>query len=55
MNITRTRMLGVPSTAKQRIPHLEVEEVELITTLIREALDELAAGDVDAWAGEMKA
>jgi hypothetical protein len=55
VNITRTRMLGVPSTAKQRIPHLEVEEVELITTLIREALDELAAGDVDAWAGEMKA
>jgi hypothetical protein len=54
VNITRTRLLGVPSTAKQRIPHLEVEEVELITTLIREALDELAAGDVDAWAGEMK-
>jgi hypothetical protein len=54
VNITRTRMLGVPSAAKQRIPHLEVEEVELITTLIREALDELAAGDVDAWAGEMK-
>jgi hypothetical protein len=48
VNITRTRMLGVPSTAKQRIPHLEVEEVELLTTLIREALDELAAGEVRA-------
>ena len=48
VNITRTRLLGVPSTAKQRIPHLEVEEVELLTTLIREALDELAAGDVKA-------
>ena len=48
VNITRTRMLGVPSTAKQRIPHLEVEEVELLTTLIREALDELAAGEVKA-------
>jgi hypothetical protein len=46
VNITRTRLLGVASTAKQRIPHLEVEEVELITTLIREALDELAAGEV---------
>jgi phage terminase Nu1 subunit (DNA packaging protein) len=46
VNITRTRLLGVPSTAKQRIPHLEVEEVELLTTLIREALDELAAGEV---------
>ena len=48
VNITRTRLLGVPSTAKQRIPHLEIEEVELLTTLIREALDELAAGDVKA-------
>lgn len=48
VNITRTRLLGVPSTAKQRIPHLEIEEVELLTTLIREALDELAAGEVKA-------
>jgi len=48
VNITRTRLLGVPSTAKQRIPHLEIEEVELLTTLIREALDELAAGEVQA-------
>ena len=48
VNITRTRLLGVPSTAKQRIPHLEVEEVELLTTLIREALDELAAGELKA-------
>lgn len=46
VNITRTRLLGVPSTAKQRIPHLEIEEVELLTGLIREALDELAAGEV---------
>ena len=46
VNITRSRLLGVPSTAKQRIPHLEVEEVELLTTLLREALDELAAGEV---------
>ena len=46
VNITRTRLLGVPSTAKQRIPHLEIEEVELLTTLIREALDELAAGEL---------
>ena len=48
VNITRTRLLGVPSTAKQRIPHLELEEVELLTALIREALDELAAGEVKA-------
>ena len=48
VNITRSRLLGVPSTAKQRIPHLEVEEVELLTTLIREALEELASGEVKA-------
>jgi hypothetical protein len=48
VNITRTRLLGVPSTAKQRIPHLDLEEVELLTALIREALDELAAGEVRA-------
>jgi two-component system chemotaxis sensor kinase CheA len=46
VNITRTRLLGVASTDRQRIPHLETEEVELITTLIREALDELAAGEL---------
>ena len=46
VNITRTRLLGVASTARQRIPHLETEEVELITTLIREALEELAAGEL---------
>lgn len=48
VNLTRTRLLGVPSTAKQRIPHLEVEEVELLMGLIREALEELAAGEVEA-------
>lgn len=48
VNLTRTKLLGVPSTVKQRIPHLEVEEIEVITGLIREALDELAGGDVAA-------
>ncbi len=48
VNITRTRLLGVPSTAKQRIPHLEIEEVELLTMLIREALEELASGKAKA-------
>lgn len=48
VNLTRTKLLGVPSTVKQRIPHLELEEVELITGLIREALEELAAGEAAA-------
>jgi len=46
--ISKTRLLGVPSTAKQRIPHLSLEEVEILTTLIREALDELASWEVEA-------
>lgn len=46
--ISKTRLLGVPSTAKQRIPHLSLDEVEILTTLIREALDELAGWEVAA-------
>jgi hypothetical protein len=46
--ISKTRLLGVPSTAKQRIPHLSLEEVEILTTLIREALDELASWEVES-------
>lgn len=48
LNISKTRLLGVPSTAKQRIPHLVLEEVEILTTLIREALDELASWEVES-------
>lgn len=48
VNITRTKLLGVPSVAKQRIPHLDLDEVELLTTLIREALEELSGGEVTA-------
>lgn len=48
VNLTRTKLLGVPTVVKQRIPHLELEEVEVITGLIREALEELAAGEVSA-------
>jgi phage terminase Nu1 subunit (DNA packaging protein) len=44
VNLTRTKLLGVPSVAKQRIPHLDVEEVEILMGLIREALEELATG-----------
>jgi len=46
--ISKTRLLGVPSTAKQRIPHLSLDEVEILTALIREALEELATWEVAA-------
>jgi excisionase family DNA binding protein len=48
VNITRTKLLGIPSVAKQRIPHLTLEEIEVLMGLQREALDELAAGEVKA-------
>jgi len=48
VNITRTKVLGVPSRAKQQIPHLTPDEVEVVRDLLREALEELAAGEVTA-------
>ena len=48
LGISKTRLLGVPSTAKQRIPHLSLDEVEILTTLIREALEELANWEVES-------
>lgn len=44
----KTKLLGVPSRAKQRIPHLTLEEIEIINVLMREALEELSGeGDDD--------
>jgi len=43
----RTRLLSVPSRAKQRRPGLSVDDVLVIEELIREALEELAdAGQI---------
>ena len=38
----------VTAVVRARIPHLEIDEVEVITQLIREALEELSAGEVQA-------
>lgn len=48
VNMARTKILGVPSRAKQQIPHLSADEVELIRDLLREALEELATMEVAA-------
>jgi hypothetical protein len=45
VNITKSRLRGVPSAVKQRVPHLEPEEVDLMVQLIDEALNELSAGE----------
>lgn len=38
----RTKLLGLPSRIKQRVPHLTVAELAEIDGLVREALEELA-------------
>jgi phage terminase Nu1 subunit (DNA packaging protein) len=40
----RSRLLGVPSKAKGRIPHLTVDEITTLTEIIREALEDVAVG-----------
>lgn len=41
----RNRLLGVPSKAKARVPHLTVRDIEQLEDLIAEALSGLADGD----------
>ena len=43
----KTKLLAVPSRAKQRIPHLSLEEIELITGIVREALEDLAGTEAE--------
>ena len=42
ITMAKTKILGVPSRVKQRIPHLSLEEIEIISSIIREALQEIA-------------
>lgn len=42
--IVRTKLLAVPTRARQRIPHLTLDEVAILDELQREALEELADG-----------
>lgn len=39
----RTKLLGVPSRMRQQIPHLTAQDVVVVESLVREALEELAA------------
>jgi phage terminase Nu1 subunit (DNA packaging protein) len=40
----KTKLRGLPSRVKQRIPHLTLEELAILAELIDEALEELASG-----------
>ena len=37
----RTRLLGIPSKAKQQLPHLSLSDLEVLEALVREALEGL--------------
>ena len=47
VTIARTKLLATPTRARQRIPHLSLEEVNILDDLLREALEELAGGARD--------
>jgi len=40
----RTRLLGLPTQAKQRLPHLTPADLLVLDSLIRDVLEELASG-----------
>jgi len=41
---TRTHLLGLPTRAKQRLPHLSNADLGVLDGLVRESLEELADG-----------
>lgn len=41
----KTRLLAIPSRARQAMPHLTTPDLATLEALIREALEELASGD----------
>lgn len=44
-SIARTKVLGIPSKAKQRVPELTPDQYAILETICREALEELSDGD----------
>lgn len=46
IKIAQTKLLGIPSRARQRIPHLTAADTLVLEELIREALEELGDGRV---------
>lgn len=47
MAALRNRIMGIPSEAKARIPHLTVDELEILEDLIAGALDDVADEDAE--------
>ena len=45
VTIARTKLLAIPTRARQRIPHMSLEEVAIVEELIRETLEDLSSGE----------
>lgn len=41
----RTKLLGLPSRARQQLPHLTLEDLTVLESLVREALEAIAADE----------
>lgn len=41
----KTRLLALPSRVKQQIPHLTTAELQILESVVREALEEIKTGD----------
>lgn len=46
-SLTRTKVLGIPSKTRQRIPELTDEQFDVIDQICREALEELSNENID--------
>jgi phage terminase Nu1 subunit (DNA packaging protein) len=43
ITIARTKILGIPTKAKQRIPDLDTDAITLLDDIVRETLEDVAA------------
>jgi len=42
VTLARTKIMGIPTKAKQRIPDLDTEAVTVLEDIVRETLEDLA-------------
>jgi len=48
ISLARTKVLGIPSKAKQRIPDLDTSAMTCLEDIVRESLEDLASSDLEA-------
>lgn len=46
VTLARTKILGIPTKAKQRIPDLDTDAITLLDDIVRETLEDLATTDL---------